>query len=118
MARPSPSAKEPRTPSAMGRAAACSTCSGSTAAGPELVAGFGGAAAEGGVEALAAGAAFDGVGVDDGEAAAHQAIDEIDLRAVQVLQRKWIDDHLDATLLHDLVVFGRLGLQRHTVREP
>src|SRR5438270_9771025 len=118
MARPSPSAKEPRTPSAMGRAAACSTCSVSTAAGPELVAGLGGAAAEGGVEALAAGAAFDGVGVDDGESAAHQAVDEVDLCAVQILQRKRIDNHPDATLLDDLVVFGRLGFQRHAVREP
>src|SRR5438445_9130263 len=50
------------------------------------VTGLGSAAAEGGIEALAAGAALDRVRVDDGEAAAHQAIDEVDLRTAQVLQ--------------------------------
>ena len=81
------------------------------------VTGRGGAAAEGGVEALAAGAALGGVGVHHGEAAAHQAVDEVDLRAAQVLQRKRVDDDLDARLLDDFVVVSRLGLERHAVRE-
>src|SRR2546422_307221 len=72
-----------------------------------LMAGFGGTAAERSIEALSAGAALDCVGVDDGEAAAHQAVDEVDLRAAQVLQRKRIDDYLDARLLDDFVVVSR-----------
>src|SRR5262249_34297718 len=82
-----------------------------------LVTGLGGAAAKARVEALAAGAALDSVGVDDGKAAAHQAVDEIDLRTAQILQREGIDDHLDARLLDDLVVIGRLDLERHAVRK-
>src|SRR5579864_1615442 len=84
---------------------------------PGLVAGFGGAAAEGRIEALAAGAALDRVWVHHGEAAAHERIDEVDLRAVEILQRERINDDLDPSLLDDLVVVGWLRLERHAVGE-
>src|SRR5438045_9459725 len=81
-----------------------------------LVAGFGFAAAESCVEALAAGAALDRVRIDDGETAAHERVDEVDMCSVEVLQREGIDHDLDAALLHDLVVLGCLRFQGHAVR--
>ena len=61
-----------------------------------------------GLEARAAAAGRDGVGVVDREALAHEAVDEVDLGAAQVRQAEAIDDDLDAVLVDDLV--ARLGL--------
>jgi hypothetical protein len=60
-----------------------------------------------GLEARAAAAGGDRVGVVDREALAHQPVDEVDLGTAQIGQAEAIDDDLDAVLVDDLV--ARLG---------
>ena len=56
------------------------------------------------VEAGAACAALDGVGVENREAALHNVFDVIDLRAFEQRSALWVDEEADATLLNDKVV--------------
>src|SRR5713226_2207441 len=70
------------------------------------------------LEGLAATAARDRVRVAEREAATHEGVDEVDLRALEVHGAHRVDDDANAVLLHDRVIlFGAVG-ERHPVREP
>src|SRR2546423_6111185 len=80
-------------------------------------AGLGGAGLVCRLEGLAASAARDRVGVTEREAAAHQCIHEVDLRAFEIHRAHRVDDDANAVLLDDRVVlFGTVG-EGHPVRE-
>src|SRR6185436_6916300 len=68
------------------------------------------------VERVAAAAGGGGVGVLDGEAAAHQVFLVVDLGALEVAQAHGVHDALDAFLLEHLVAVGRL-VEDHAVGE-
>ena len=70
------------------------------------------------LEGLATAAARHCVGVAESEAAAHEGVDEVDLRALEVHGAHRVDDDANAALLDDRVIlFGAIG-ERHPVREP
>ena len=69
------------------------------------------------LEGLAAAAARDRVRVAEGEAAAHESVYEVDLRAFEVHGAHRVHDDANAVVLDDrVVVFGAVG-ERHPVRE-
>src|SRR2546425_5558600 len=69
------------------------------------------------LEGLAAAAARDRVGVAKREPAAHESVDEVDLRALEVHRAHRVDDHANAVLLYDrIVLFGALG-EGHAIRK-
>src|SRR5438034_10142638 len=68
-------------------------------------------------ERLAATAARDSVRVAQGEASAHQRVDEVDLGALEVHGAHRVDDDANAVLHHDRVIlFGAVG-EGHPIRE-
>src|SRR5262245_39710431 len=68
------------------------------------------------VEGMAAAAGGRGVGVLDGEAAAHEVFLVVDLSALEVAQAHGVHDHLYAVRLEDLVPVRHL-VQHHSVAE-
>src|SRR2546425_3202039 len=69
------------------------------------------------LEGLPAAAARDGIRVAEREPAAHQSVDEVDLRALEVHRAHRVDYHANAVLLHDrIVLFSALG-EGHAIRE-
>src|SRR5690606_36483042 len=70
-----------------------------------------------GVKGVAARAARHGVRVAHGEAAAHQAVDEVDLRAAQVHGRELVDQQAHALGVDDRVTVFDLLFDRHAVLE-
>src|SRR5579884_1253750 len=90
----------PRPPPGRARKSAPPTRRGSVPAGPSF------AGPVGGLEAVAAAAGLHRVGVVDGEAAAHQLVDVVDLRTLEVLRGEGVDVDLELTHLDDLVVLA------------
>src|SRR5581483_6867312 len=81
-------------------------------------AGSGFARAVAGLEAVAAAAGLDRVGVVDGEAAAHELVDVVDLGSLEVLGGEAVDVDLEAAEVDDLVVLaGRVLVETHAVGE-
>src|SRR5256886_16189291 len=80
-------------------------------------AGLRGAGLVGCLEGLAATAARDRVRVTEREATAHEGVDEVDLRALQIHGAHRVNDDANAVLLDDRVIlFGAVG-EGHPVRE-
>src|SRR5438552_10006793 len=73
------------------------------------------AAALSGLEARAARAALHRVRVEDGEAGLHQVVDVVDLGALHERRALRVDEHRDAALLDDDVVFLAALGDRHAV---
>src|SRR3990170_8579264 len=69
----------------------------------------------GGLEAVTAGAALDGVGVEDGESALHEVVHVIDLRALQQGGALRVHQQLHTLLLNDDVSLLHLAGQGHAV---
>src|SRR5262249_19387324 len=69
-----------------------------------------------GVERMPAPAGGRGIGVLDGEAAAHEVFLVVDLGALEVAEAHGVDDDLHALLLEDLVAVGGL-VEHHAVGE-
>src|SRR5918997_6273672 len=90
---------------------------GSPAARRRLVAALGVAGAASGAEGVTATALGDGVRVVDREAGAHQALDVVDLRAVEHRGAEAVDDQPDAFLLEDLIGGVDLVLEDHAIGE-
>src|SRR5438105_10555479 len=80
-------------------------------------AGLRGARVARGLEGLTAAAARDGVRVAEGEAAAHEGVDEVDLAALDVHRAHRVDDDLDAVVVDDRVAFLDPFGEGHSVRE-
>src|SRR5438105_626506 len=70
-----------------------------------------------GLEGLTAAAARHGVRVAEGEAAAHEGVDEVDLASLDVHRAHRIDDDLDAVVVDDRVAFLDPFGEGHPVRE-